>query len=180
MRPFVFLDRDGTLIVEREYLSDPEGVELTPGAASALRRLHDANFGIAIVTNQSGLGRGYFSTSSLALIHERIETLLASGGASIDALYVCPHLPEDGCACRTPNVALIEQAIREHDVDRRRSFLIGDKESDIRCGENAGLTTILVRTGYGASIAPAIGARVAFVAAALPEAVDFILGREKV
>lgn len=179
MRRFVFLDRDGTLIVEKDYLRDPEAVELTPGAAPALRRLRDANFGIAVVTNQSGIGRGYFSTSRLASIHERLQNLLAAEGASIDALYVCPHAPEDACPCRKPGIALIEQAVREHEADRTGSFMIGDKESDIRCGENAGLTTILVRTGYGASIENNIGERVAFVAADLAEAVDFILGVSK-
>ena len=177
MRPFVFLDRDGTLIVERDYLSDPEQVELTPGAAAALRRLHEANFGVALITNQSGVGRGYFPLEQVALIHERIQRLLAIDGAALDAIYVCPHHPDENCACRKPGIELIERASRDYAIDRGGSFFIGDKESDIRCGERAGLRTILVRTGYGASIEPEIGPIATAVAANLAGAVDFILGR---
>ena len=175
MKPFVFLDRDGTLIAEKNYLADPDGVELIAGAASALRRLRDAGFGIAVVTNQSGIGRGYLTADDLAVIHKRLASLLADEGAGVDAFYVCPHLPEDGCACRKPGVALIERAARDHSIDRARSFFIGDKECDIRCGANAGVRTVLVRTGYGASVEPEVARIADFVAHGLPEAVDLVL-----
>lgn len=175
MKRFVFLDRDGTLIVERNYLADPAGVELVSGAAEALRRLREAGFGIAVITNQSGIARRYLDADRLNAIHDRIRELLAAGGASLDAFYVCPHHPDDGCACRKPQTALIDRAAGEHEIDRNGSFIIGDKESDIDCGKNARLTTILVRTGYGASLESTVGQRADFVARDLVEAVEWIL-----
>ena len=174
MRPFVFLDRDGTLIVEKNYLADPEGVELIEGVPSALRRLREAGFGIAVITNQSGVARGYFDLDRVRAIHERIQDLLAIHGARIDSFQVCPHAPEDGCPCRKPAVGMIESLTREHAVDPRRSFLVGDNSSDIECGKRAGVMTILVRTGYGRSIEPS--SRADFIADDLPAAVDWILG----
>src|SRR5207244_3957979 len=149
MRPFVFLDRDGTLMMEKGYLSDPQCVELIDGAAAALRRLREGGFGIAIVTNQSAVGRGYFGMERVDAVHRRLGDLLASQGAFLDAIYVCPHRPEEECACRKPGIAMIEDAAREHAIDLRASFIIGDKESDVDCGRNAGVPVILVRTGYG-------------------------------
>ena len=175
MRPFVFLDRDGTLIVERNYLSDPDGVELLPGVPLALRRLREAGFGSAIVTNQSGIGRGYFGADRVDAIHERLRELLADQGACVDAIYVCPHRPDEGCACRKPGIALIQAAIREHGVDADASFIIGDNQCDIGCGTNAGITPILVRTGYGGSVEKEIGPSAQFVASDLLEAVEWIL-----
>ncbi len=175
MNPFVFVDRDGTLIVEKNYLDDPDQVELIPGAADALHRLRDAGFGIAVITNQSGIGRGYFDMQRVDAIHERIRELLAAHDARIDAFYVCPHVPEEGCACRKPGIALIEDAVRQHTIDLSRSVIIGDKECDIDCGRNAGMTAVLVRTGYGGSLETQIGARADFVAANLSEAADWIL-----
>jgi D-glycero-D-manno-heptose 1,7-bisphosphate phosphatase len=175
MRPFVFLDRDGTLIVEKNYLADPEGVELIPRAAEALRRLRDGGFGLAVITNQSGIGRGYFDAARVDAIHQRVRELLAAQDAQLDAIYLCPHLPDEGCACRKPSIGMIEDAVRQHTVDLTRSVIIGDKESDIECGRNAGMTAVLVRTGYGGSQETQIGARADFVAADLAEAADWIL-----
>lgn len=176
MRAYVFLDRDGTLIVEKEYLADPQSVELIDGSAAALRRLRKADLGIIVITNQSGIGRGYFGTDRVAAVHGRMRDLLAAEGAYIDAIYLCPHVPDEGCACRKPGIALIQAAVREHGVDLDRSFIIGDKECDIDCGRNAGLATILVRTGYGASLESGIGPRADYVADSILEAADWILG----
>lgn len=175
MKPFVFIDRDGTLIVEKNYLDDPDGVELIPGAADALRRLRDAGFGIAVITNQSGVGRGYFDMHRVDAIHERIRELLVAQDARIDAVYVCPHVPEERCACRKPGTGMIEDAVRQHTIDLNRSVIIGDKECDIDCGRNAGMTAVLVRTGYGGSLEMQIGARADFVAADLLDAAHWIL-----
>lgn len=175
MKRFVFLDRDGTLIVERNYLSEAAGVELLHGAAAALRSVREAGFGIVVITNQSGIARGYVGAEGVEAIHERIRQLLASEGATIDAFYVCPHHPDDGCACRKPGMALIRKAVHEHDVDVSRSFIIGDKESDIDCGKNARLKTILVRTGYGAALERTVGHRADFVASDLLEAVEWMI-----
>jgi D-glycero-D-manno-heptose 1,7-bisphosphate phosphatase len=177
MRPFVFLDRDGTLIVEKNYLADPDAVELIPGAAAALRRLRDRGFGVALVTNQSGVGRGYFPLERVHAVHQRVCELLAFEGAAIDAVYICPHTPEEACGCRKPRAGMIDRADLDHKIDREASFIIGDKESDIACGREAGLTAILVRTGYGSVVEASIGARADYVAATLVEAVDWILSR---
>jgi histidinol-phosphate phosphatase family protein len=149
-RTFVVLDRDGTIIEERDYLSHPEQVALLPGAGAALRDLHRMGFGLAIVTNQSGVGRGFFDLDGVNLVHQRLERLLAEEGVRLDGLYVCPHVPEDDCACRKPRLGLIQQASAELGFDLLGSIVIGDKPCDIDMGRIAGATTVLVRTGYGA------------------------------
>jgi histidinol-phosphate phosphatase family protein len=148
-RRFVVLDRDGTLIEERHYLSDPDQVELIPGVAEALGRLRSIGLGAIVVTNQSGIGRGLFDRARLEAIHARLHALLASHGATLDAIYVCPHTPEDGCSCRKPRIGLVERAQSDLGVDPTRSFVVGDKPCDIEMGVHVGATTLLVRTGYG-------------------------------
>jgi D-glycero-D-manno-heptose 1,7-bisphosphate phosphatase len=152
-RRFVLLDRDGTIIIEREYLSDPQQVELVPGASETLRRLRQIGLGLAVITNQSGVGRGYCDAGRVALVHERMCALLAAEGAHLDGIYVCPHTPEDGCSCRKPNPGLAEMAAKDLGFDLGAVFVIGDKRSDIEMGQRLGATTILVRTGYGAEVA---------------------------
>jgi D-glycero-D-manno-heptose 1,7-bisphosphate phosphatase len=149
-RRFVLLDRDGTLIAERNYLARVEDVELLPGAAAALRRLHDAGFGLAVLTNQSGLGRGYFDWAALDAVHAHLTLLLANEGVSLDGIYVCPHTPEDACDCRKPQIGLLQRAAEELHFDPAASFVIGDKPCDIELGRRIGAVTFLVRTGYGA------------------------------
>ncbi len=148
-RRFVLIDRDGTLNVEKHYLSDPDQLELTPGAGAAIRRLREAGFGICVVTNQSGIARGYFGLDRLAEIHERLTAMLAAEGAAIDGIYICPHGPEEECACRKPLPGMIEQAAAEHGFDPASAFVIGDKPADVDMGRAVGATTFLVRTGYG-------------------------------
>ena len=152
-RRFVLLDRDGTIIIEREYLSDPQQVELIPGASEALRRLRHLRLGLAVVTNQSGVGCGYFDAARVNLVHKRLDALLAADGAYLDGIYVCPHTPEDGCLCRKPNTGLAKMAAKDLGFDLGAVFVIGDKQSDIKMGQRIGATTILVRTGYGAAVA---------------------------
>src|SRR5208337_2615106 len=147
---FVVLDRDGTIIVERRYLTAPEQVELLPGAAEGLRAMRALGLGLVVVTNQSAVGRGYFDRNRLDEIHARLRELLATEGVTLDGVYVCPHRPEDGCLCRKPLPALLEQAARELGFDCRDCFVVGDKPCDIEMGQAAGATTLLVRTGYGA------------------------------
>jgi histidinol-phosphate phosphatase family protein len=149
-RRFVVLDRDGTLIVERGYLADPNGVELLPATADGLRLLRSLGLGLVVVTNQSGIGRGYFDEACLARIHGRMLALLAAEGLTLDGLYVCPHLPDAGCDCRKPRPGLLEQAARDLGFCARESIVVGDKACDIDLGQSVGATTILVRTGYGA------------------------------
>ena len=152
-RRFAVLDRDGTIIAERHYLSDPDQVELIPGAAWALRRLRELGLGLTVMTNQSGVGRGYFSEERLGLIHRRMCDLLEAEGVTLDGIYYCPHTPDDGCDCRKPKPGLLERAARELDFDPKTSFVIGDNEGDIGLGLGVGATTLQVRTGYGAKVA---------------------------
>ena len=150
MRRFVLLDRDGTVIVERNYLADAALVELLPGAAEGLRRLAAIGLGLVVVTNQSGIGRGYFDWATLDAIHARMQALLGAEGVRLDGIYVCPHTPNDSCECRKPRRGLVDQAAARLGFDPAESVVIGDKESDIALGSRIGARTILLRTGYGA------------------------------
>lgn len=149
-RQFVALDRDGTIIVERDYLSDPRQIEFLPGAVSGLRLLLEMGLGLVVLTNQSAVGRGFFDEAQLDLIHRRLRELLNAEGVQLEGIYFCPHTLEDGCACRKPNPGLIERAASELDFDLQASFVIGDKPADIEMGRRVKATTFLVRTGYGA------------------------------
>jgi len=148
-RRFAILDRDGTIILERHYLSDPSEVELLPGSGAGLRSMRDLGFGTVVITNQSAIGRGMISEAQLDLIHRRFRELLEQEGVFLDGIYFCPHLPEEGCDCRKPAPALLRSAARELGFDPGESFVIGDKVCDIELGRRVGATTILVRTGYG-------------------------------
>lgn len=139
-----FVDRDGTLNVNIDYLSDPAGYQLYPGVAEGLRLLREGGFLIIVVTNQSGIGRGIFDAKALDRIHDKMRSDLAAEGAGIDALYFCPHRPEDNCSCRKPNTALFEKAIREHGIDPTKSFVIGDMKLDVEAGRKIGARTALV------------------------------------
>jgi D-glycero-D-manno-heptose 1,7-bisphosphate phosphatase len=153
----VVLDRDGTINVERNYLADPDEVELLDGAAEGLRRLQALGLELIVVTNQSGVGRGYFTEETLARIHARLVESLVAEGVELGGIYVCPHVPADRCRCRKPGTALLERAARERGFDAREAFVIGDKASDVELGRRAGSTTLLVRTGYGADTAATTG-----------------------
>jgi len=154
-RGFVALDRDGTIIVERHYLADPARVELLPGAAEGLRRLIEMGLRLVMITNQSGIGRGYFDEATVERIHGRLRALLEAEGVRLGAVYVCPHVPGDGCQCRKPEVGLLERAARELGCDPGAAFVIGDKPCDVGLGQRVGATTFLVRTGYGSEFAAA-------------------------
>jgi D-glycero-D-manno-heptose 1,7-bisphosphate phosphatase len=148
-RRFVLLDRDGTLIIDRHYLADPAGVELLPGTGAALRRLSGLGLGLVIVTNQSGVARGKFSLETVGRVHERLAALLRAEGIELDGIYVCPHGPDEGCACRKPRPGLAYQAADELGFDPAQSFVIGDKPADVELGRAIDAFSILVRTGHG-------------------------------
>jgi len=150
---FVVLDRDGTIIEEKHYLADPEQVVLLPGAVEGLRRFQEMGLGLAVVTNQSGVGRGYFNLDILDQIHQRMNELLNREGINIEGIYFCPHTPTEMCACRKPEPGLIDQASQELYFDTASCFVIGDKAADIELGERVGATTFLVSTGYGTETA---------------------------
>jgi D-glycero-D-manno-heptose 1,7-bisphosphate phosphatase len=157
-RRFVLLDRDGTINAERHYLSHPHQLSLLPGAAAGLRALRELGLGLVVVTNQSGIARGYFDHARLGAIHDRLHELLGSAGVELDGIYFCPHGPDDNCLCRKPREGMALAAARELGFRLDESFMIGDKPCDIELGRRIGATTILVRTGYGAETGRAAAA----------------------
>jgi D-glycero-D-manno-heptose 1,7-bisphosphate phosphatase len=159
-RRFVVLDRDGTIIGERHYLSDPKDVELLPGVVPGLRRLIGLELGLVILTNQSGIGRKFFDEGRLNVIHGRLRDILSLNGIEVDGIYYCPHVPEESCDCRKPNPGLLRLAAKDLGFEPHVSFVIGDKSCDIGLGRAVGATTFLVRTGYGSTFAadPAVAA----------------------
>lgn len=174
-RPTVaILDRDGTVIVDKDYLADPEGVELLPGSAEGLRRLRALGLRLVIVTNQSGVGRGYFSADAMHAVNDRVREILAASGAPVEGIYACPHGPDENCACRKPQPGLIEQAAADLGFDPAECVVIGDKAADIELGKALGAMTVLVRTGYGAQTEADASACPDYVADTLLDAADFI------
>ncbi len=170
----VFLDRDGTVIAERHYLHDPAGVELLPGAADGLRRMKALGLRLVLVTNQSGVGRGYFGRDAVERVHGRLLELLESQGVDLDAIYLCPHTPDDACSCRKPLPGLILRAASDLDLDLgtlpSRCFVIGDKACDVDLGLVVTATTFLVTTGHGAGHVAECGSRAHHVVGSLDEA----------
>jgi len=189
LKPAVFLDRDGTINEQMGYINHLSRFHLLPGVGPAIRQLNEHGLPVVVATNQSGLARGYFPESLLEAVHAQMRRLLALDGARIDGLYVCPHHPEAkeerfrlACACRKPKTGLLEQAAVEMGLDLQRSYVVGDRWSDLRCGAAVGATTILVLTGYGRGdacyIGPGQAVQPAWVAEDLAAAVRWILDRE--
>jgi D-glycero-D-manno-heptose 1,7-bisphosphate phosphatase len=153
MKPAVFLDRDGTLIEEKVYLYQPEKVVIIPGAGVALRRLQEAGYALFIVTNQSGIGRGYYTLSDMEAVHRRLEREFERDGVRFEKIYFAPEAREQPSRGRKPSPQLLFDARDEFGLDLARSYMIGDKLLDLECGWNAGVRkSLLVRTGYGAEL----------------------------
>jgi len=144
------VDRDGTLIDERHYLSDPTQVQLLPGVVDGLRAFAARGYRLAVVTNQSGIGRGYFDETTLAAVHDELRRQLLAAGITIDGIWHCPHRPDAACACRKPGPLLLETAMRQLGYLPEQCLVVGDKACDIELGARLGVRTALVRTGYGA------------------------------
>jgi D-glycero-D-manno-heptose 1,7-bisphosphate phosphatase len=152
MQPAVFFDRDGTLIEDRGYLGDPEQVVLLPEAAEAVRLAGTAGYAVVVITNQSGVARGLYTEADVAAVNQRLVDRLAVAAASVAAIYHCPHHPLVGddaaytrwCQCRKPRPGMLLRAAREHDLDLRRSAMIGDFVTDVQAGAAAGTTPFLV------------------------------------
>jgi D-glycero-D-manno-heptose 1,7-bisphosphate phosphatase len=140
----VFMDRDGTVIVDVGYPSRPEQVELLPDTAAGLARLKADGFKLVVISNQSGIGRGLVTEADAQRVHARLVAVLADAGVDLDGAYYCPHAPEDACTCRKPSPELILRAARELDLDPGRSFMVGDRDSDLESGRRAGCRTILL------------------------------------
>lgn len=149
----VFLDRDGVIVEEVDYLRRPSQLKLIPGAAEAITRLHKAGFKTIVVSNQSGIARGYFTRGDLRRIHAKLRAELKKKGARVDAIYFCPHHPEAGervvCDCRKPKIGMLLEAKKRFKIDLKKSFLVGDSSADMGAARSAGVFGILVRTGYG-------------------------------
>jgi D-glycero-D-manno-heptose 1,7-bisphosphate phosphatase len=142
--PVVILDRDGTIIADRPYLNDPAAVELLPGAAEGLRWLYEHGHRLVVITNQSGIGRGFISLQQLHDVHGRFSDLVAAAGARIERIYFCPHRPDENCNCRKPRLDLMCRAAADMHFDPANAIVIGDKQSDVEFGRRAGAKTILV------------------------------------
>ncbi|HEV3394269.1 MAG TPA: HAD family hydrolase [Chthoniobacterales bacterium] len=168
--PAVFIDRDGTIMHDADYCSRPDQVRVFDGAGVALRRLKKAGFKIIVITNQSGIGRRFFSEQDYRTVEA--EVLRQLGNDLIDATYFCPDVPGQPSEYRKPAPGMVLQAAREQDVDLSRSFLIGDKEIDAECAHNAGVRAIRVRTGFDKATN---GSRAEWVAEDLPAAAEIIL-----
>jgi D-glycero-D-manno-heptose 1,7-bisphosphate phosphatase len=171
---FVILDRDGTINIHKNYISDPDEIELIPGAAEGLRLMKKLGVGLIVITNQSAVGRGYFDLARLKEINGRLVELLHAENVVLDGIYYCPHTPEDQCNCRKPKPALVEKASMELGFNPSASFVIGDNVCDIELGQNIAATTILVRSGYGDSIAQSGVITPDFIAVDLVNAAQFI------
>jgi histidinol-phosphate phosphatase family protein len=167
--PAVFVDRDGTIIEDHDYCSDPSDVKIFPGAPEALRRLKSKGFKLIIITNQSGIGRGLLTLEQYRAVEA--EVLRQVGTGLIDATYFCPDLPGQHCSCRKPAPGMVLQATREHQIDLCRSFLIGDKEIDVECARNTGMRSIRVKTGPQRDTA---GSKADWIAEDLPAAAEII------
>jgi D-glycero-D-manno-heptose 1,7-bisphosphate phosphatase len=181
MNRAVFLDRDGTMIAEKNYLCRPEDVEIFPATPVGLKKLCDAGFKLIIVSNQSGVGRGYFTLEDVARVNEHLCGELAKSGVRFERIYIAPEKPDAPSRGRKPSPQFLFDARDEFNLDLSQSFMIGDKEIDLECGWNAGVKkSILVRTGYGAEIERNKAEKIsqAIVVDNLDKAADWILSQK--
>lgn len=190
MNRAVFLDRDGTVNAEVGYLQDLADLRLIPGAGVAIRRFNEAGLKVVLVTNQSGVARGYFPESLVHEAHALLDQMLQKEGGRIDAVYYCPHHPTDGkssytkeCDCRKPGTGLIDRAARDLNIDVKRSFVVGDKWSDVELGQRVGAHSILVQSGFApddpGNIRLAHLTDPDFIAATIIEAAEWIIKDDK-
>jgi len=140
----VFIDRDGTININFGYISSPDNFKMYPGVKEGIKLLKDNDFKVIIVTNQSGIARGYFSEEILDEIHKKMKKELSEVKTTVDAIYYCPHHPDEGCNCRKPRVGLFEKAIEDFNIDKKKSFLIGDRMLDVEAGHKIDCKTVLI------------------------------------
>lgn len=173
----VFIDRDGTIVEETHYLHRPEDVIIVKGAAAALKKLRRAGYLIFIITNQAGIGRGYYTEADMQRVHRHLLGVLGNDGATVDGVYFCPHHPDDRCNCRKPSPKFLFDAAAQFNIRLADSFMIGDRIGDLDAGHRAGARSILVRTGYGVDEIKKAGDKLPanHVAKDLPAAINWIL-----
>lgn len=176
-RRAVFLDRDGVIVREADYLSEVGQLHVLRGVPQAMKALRAAGFKIVVVTNQSGVARGYFTLTRLAAIHRELKKRLAKAGAKWDGLYFSPHGPESGHPMRKPGIGMLKAAKKRFSLDLAASFMVGDTTTDVQTARNAGCTAILVKTGKGGRDRKHPGAKPDTVVRDLPAAARWILKR---
>lgn len=181
MDKVVFLDRDGTINVEKNYLYKTEDFEFIPGSEDAIRLLNRSGYKVIVVTNQAGVARGYYTEDDVVRLHAYINERLKENGAYIDKFIYCPHHPGKGigeykceCRCRKPGTGMFEQAAKLYDIDKTNSWMVGDNVGDINAGRNFGIKTILVSTGYGSTVMSDHQAQYDYYKKDLYEAAEFI------
>ncbi|MBI2608117.1 MAG: HAD family hydrolase [Deltaproteobacteria bacterium] len=177
MNKAVFLDRDGTINKEVSYLNSIDQIAIPQNSIKALQLLQKDGFKLIVTTNQSGIARGFLTEQTLHNIHKYFDILFSSHNIKIDDYFYCPHLPEENCLCRKPKTKMIEEALKKYNIDKSRSFFIGDKMVDVECGYNAGIKTILVLTGYGQSFKKEAQKKVSFIAEDLYAAASWIMSK---
>ena len=181
LQPAIFLDRDGTINVEKNYLYRFEDWEWISGAQAAIAKLNEAGFLVVVVSNQAGVARGLYTEQDVIRLHEQVVVDLNSSGGNIDAFYYCPHHPEHGdnrdCDCRKPRPGMLLEAAKVHNIDLSKSWIIGDRGIDIKAGQLAGVSTILVRTGYGEDESGRASGAI-FVADSLCDAIERVIALE--
>ncbi len=171
----VFLDRDGTIARDVHYCRRVEDFEILPTVPEAIRLLNDHGFRVVVITNQSGVARGYFTEDTLSLIHQKMRDDLAAYGARIDAVYYCPHHPDENCKCRKPEPALLFRAAAEMGIELGLSYMVGDDRRDVEAGKAAGCRTVLVTTGPNAANLDARSVNADYVASSLYQAAEWIV-----
>lgn len=177
MNKAVFLDRDGTIAEDVNYCRRPEDFHLFPWTPKAIRLLNEAGFKVIIITNQSGIARGYFTEETLARIHEKMLKELTEQGARIDGVYYCPHHPDDNCECRKPKTALFHRAAKDFNLDFKNSWVVGDSWRDVEAGKRIGAKTILLLTGPDSQSTLSDRPSADFVAEDLLQAAELIVGQ---
>jgi histidinol-phosphate phosphatase family protein len=175
--PAIFLDRDGTLLTERGYLADPKKIFFYRGVFSALRKLKKAGFKLIVVTNQSGVARGFLTMATLKKINREFTRRLARNGVRIDGIFFCPHAPDAGCVCRKPKPTLALRAARQKGIDIKRSYVIGDQWTDMKLSKNLGVPGILVLTGAGRASRRKAGPLASKISSNFPTAAGWVLSR---
>jgi len=181
----IFLDRDGTINEELEFISNPDEVNLIPRAAEAIRAANKLGFKVIVITNQSGIARGLIKEEELKIVHNKLVELLELEGAHLDAIYFCPHHPDIGdnryrilCDCRKPNSGMLKYAQEEFNIDLQKSYVVGDRIIDLQTANSVGAHPILVLTGYGKNqleILKSENIQVDYIAKDLYEAIQFII-----
>jgi D-glycero-D-manno-heptose 1,7-bisphosphate phosphatase len=178
----VFLDRDGTIVEDIGYLNSPEQLKFIPGSIEAIKKLNEAGYKVVVITNQAGVARGLITEDMLQTIDKTLHKWILNGGAHLDGIYYCPHHPDHGvypykqvCECRKPHPGLLKRAHRDLEIDLARSFMIGDKATDVEAGKRAGTKTVFVRSGRGKEEEKKIDGEPNHIAKDLSDAVNWLL-----